>query len=474
MAKHKYSKNAADNTKSVQNAADGAKSAQNPTNNSDNAINGAKSAQNTAANAGNNTKNGVNSVDNSQKSAQSPTSKNLSYDAKRGISPTGRLSLRQKGEIVLNSSSRVPVIDNAKGVMIVLMMLLGFGLMNMSADSFLSSHSYLPGVAIRDLITPALMFTVAMSLNSSFKRRAERSGVRAAKRHLLTRGIGYIAVGLVINEIMYFAVHVQYDGNAFTYPYPSISWDILQAVGAALITASFAINMRNQSKILLMLGLLLVPIILTLILPEAVNGYLYSASNLSNGTELKWGGIFSFFVFGAMLIAYDMLTQLAFKDIKKFLLIYAAIVVATAVCIVITPSEEEVLSLIPTGAGITEYAVKYLKNPFIVNFMTLSLGYFFVGISVGASAILIAVVLNYVNDKDYFVFAAVGRNSLLFYLIFIVLSRIIPAFVNAQSIQNGTEISIPWYIPFIVSVAATAAMCFLAEILDRKKIYLKL
>jgi hypothetical protein len=83
--------------------------------------------------------------------------------------------------------------------------------------------------------------------------------------------------------------------------------------------------------------------------------------------------------------------------------------------------------------------------------------------------------MNYINDKDYFVFAAVGRNSLLFYLIFIVLSRLIVEFVNAEAIQNGTgTAAIPWYVPFTVSIAATAAMCVLAEVLDRKKIYLKL
>jgi hypothetical protein len=59
-------------------------------------------------------------------------------------------------------------------------------------------------------------------------------------------------------------------------------------------------------------------------------------------------------------------------------------------------------------------------------------------------------------------------------LIFVVLSRFIAAFVKAQSVQNGAEIIVPWYVPLTVSIAATAAMCVLAEILDRKKIYLKL
>ncbi|MDR2090504.1 MAG: heparan-alpha-glucosaminide N-acetyltransferase domain-containing protein [Clostridiales bacterium] len=464
-------KNAANNVKNTEkNAANNAQNAEK------NAVNNAKNIeQNAVNNTKNIEKNAQNGAKNTEKSTQNGGLKGAEV-------PHSRLSLAQKGEAVLNFEGRVPIIDNAKGVMIVIMMLLGFGMMNMSAESFFSSHSVLPGIALRDLLTPALMFTVAMSLGGSFKRRAEKSGVKAAKKHVLARGFGYIAVGLLINEVMYLVMNIQYEGD---YPRPSISWDILQAVGAALITASFAINLKNKHKIFFMLGLIAFPIVLTLIFPRAVNAYFYSSSVLSYGVEMKWGGVFSFFGFGAMLIAYDMLTRLAFKNIKKFIIVYALIVAAAVVCVLITPSREEVSNFAINGRTAAnmvdyivnysvEYAVQFLKNPFIVNFMTLSVGYLLVGTAVGGGAVLIAVTLNYINDKDYFVFAAVGRNSLLMYLIFTLLSRAVTSFVNAQAQLNGTYFVVPWYVSLIVSIAATAVMCALAEFLDRKKIYFKI
>jgi hypothetical protein len=413
------------------------------------------------------------------KNANANTSANINAAAVKANSksantpakPTGgRLTLAEKGEIVLTTFGRIPIIDNARGFIMLLILFAAFVLSNIKADfaDLFRYHSVFPGVTMRDLATPVLMFTIAIALNSSFRKRAAREGVKAAKRHIIMRGAVFIAFGLVFDEAFY--MFFMYQSGGWTTALP-VTWDIFHAMGASLIVMGLTIDLKNKYKIPLIFGLAAVPVMLSLIFPDATTNYLYSAHILTGGGGVaKWGGLLSFFSFGPLVLAYYVLTELAFKDIKKYLIVCAAIVAAAVVCFIITPTESDILALGYTKETLPSYIAEHY-NPFIINFITSSVGYLIFGAAIGALATVIAVVFNYISDRDYFILAAVGRNSLLVYVFFGIFDKFIPAFIKSLGLDGGSG---EFYIPIFVGTAITAAVCGLMEFLDRKKLYFRL
>ncbi|MDR3263901.1 MAG: heparan-alpha-glucosaminide N-acetyltransferase domain-containing protein [Clostridiales bacterium] len=380
--------------------------------------------------------------------------------------PNGRLSLKQKGEIVLTSLDRIPILDNARGLMILVLMILGYGFVNAYAKPFFSMHSgynifsvenvygwyFFPGIHLRDFITPALLLTVAISLNASFRSRAAKYGAKAAKRHIINRGLSYIAVGLVVNEVMFMVLDVSL-----------IAWDIFQAVGSGIIIAAIFINFKPRYKAIAIFTLLLAHFLIPFLSTKVFN-YMFDTTNM-------WSGVMSFFGFGALILSYNLMSEIAFKNIKLFLPVFAVIIAAATVCLVITPEKNNALGV--DAAYL--YIMTVLKNPFVVSFPIISVGYLIVGAAIGAICVMIMVICNYFNDKNYFLLGSIGRNSLLIFLVFVVSQQAIQPFINSMALDaaDGTKY-LPFYAPLIVAVCMTAVMCTLAYILDRKKIYIKL
>ncbi|MDR1905739.1 MAG: hypothetical protein LBQ27_02325 [Clostridiales bacterium] len=370
----------------------------------------------------------------------------------------GRLSFRQKSEIFLTANDRIAAIDNAKGILLFLLLFLGFGIINALPNTpvFFQPHGEYPSIRLADYMTPCLLFLVAISLNTSFRKRAEKYGEKAARKHIVTRGFIYMAAGALIGQVLFIVLVFLNPGRTVQ----AQGWDVLAAVGSGIIVAGLCAGKKTVFKIITA-GVLLA---LHYVLPLIFNGlysYMYMTSN-------QWGGLLSFFVFGALALLYGIFAELAFKNIKLYLAIYAATVLLSVVCIIRTLPYNGVTYL----EGSTLLSI--LSNPLIINFKTVSIGYFVLGTAIGGFAILVMAVMNYINSRDYFLFGALGRNSVLVCLAYMVFDQFALYTLYRQAAKLPVGEALPFYVPLLVSLSFTAVVCVAAYVLDKKKIYLKL
>ncbi|MDR1939429.1 MAG: hypothetical protein LBQ40_01365 [Clostridiales bacterium] len=390
----------------------------------------------------------------------------------------GRLSLSQQGDIVLYSGKRLPIIDNARGVIMLGVLIIGFGFIQKYSSPFFYHHSFYPGVGIRDMLTPILLLTLAFTMELSFQKRAAAKGVKAAVSHGVKRGFTYIVMGLVLDEFLGF-VHLKESvamGAALWIP----AWNIFQSIGAGIVTASLCLRLKTKHKLLIIVALLAIPYIVQLIYPETVD---YWNINAAESNEARrWGGIFSFFSFGALLIGYNVLTKLAFSNFKRYLIVYAAIVALAVVCIIATPTFSELQYMFNAQNALTAdgnltymtFLKEVLHNPLIINFPTISFGYIAFGTALGATILLIMVLLNYLYDRDIPLISSLGKNSLLFFILFSVTAKPMSSMVYANWFNFDGTLNPPLYVPIVYTACMTALFCGIAYILDRKKWYFKL
>ena len=375
----------------------------------------------------------------------------------------GRLSVGQKGELILNPVGRAPVVDNMRGGLILSMMIMGYAFIHAYAPDFFQNHSTLPGMNLRDVITPLLLFTVALSLGISFRKRAKQYGVKPARKYILTRGLIYIAFGYLFNSFLWLYVFLKNPDVAWNQnPMP---WDILQSVGAGIFTASFFIHLKNRHKLIAAGVLLLIQYLLVLFFPSM---RLYLIRVLANPVirESTWGELTSFFSFGALLLVYNVLSDLAFRTPKKFAVTASVLVAAGVGCLVYSVSIRNSSNLA---------TLDFLKNPFVVYFPTISFGYILVGAAIGSLGIALMLVVNLFYDKNMFLLGSVGRNSLLAFLLYLISLRFVNPFIDSQAVTNadGSK-SLPFYIPFFIMLVMVSAIGAIMTLLDKKKIYLKL
>ncbi|MBQ8210791.1 MAG: DUF1624 domain-containing protein [Clostridia bacterium] len=110
----------------------------------------------------------------------------------------------------LNKTKRIPSIDRFRGTVIFCMVIFQFIAYfdNLGVIANISSHApdaqaiyILPNFAIADVIAPMFILAIGLTYMPSFRRRAEKDGVKTAVIHFVCRNLTLIGIGVCMNGI---------------------------------------------------------------------------------------------------------------------------------------------------------------------------------------------------------------------------------------------------------------------------------
>ncbi|MDR3293795.1 MAG: hypothetical protein LBT20_06830 [Clostridiales bacterium] len=365
-----------------------------------------------------------------------------------------------------DESGRIPIIDNARGIMLILLMVFGLGLASGYLPAFWNSHSLTPGLLFCDLFTPAILFTLGLTLELSFKKRAKTHGKKSARAHLLKRGAAFVAFEVIVNEIYLLA-----SGN-YTAALGFPTWGLYSSLGMGMIAAALFLHLKPKYRLIAIGALAVIPYLAEMIFPELIR-YLYAGVTV---IVPSWGRLDSFFSFGAIILAYSMLTELIFKNFKRYVKVYLIIFALAVLCVLMTyviqpfvsPAEGTSASEVPA------YVAQYLKNPFVINLPTFSIGYIIVAVAFGGACIFIMYGLHNVTQKDIPFIASLGKNTFLVYVFFSIMLNINFRIQQYYSSEGLNSLSKSLTVSIAIMVASTAFICLLTWFLDKRKWYVRL
>jgi predicted acyltransferase len=124
---------------------------------------------------------------------------------------------------------RLEAIDQFRGFAILLMILANY-MNNVNTIPAWLKHANDVGYTVIDLIAPMFVFAMGLTYGLSFRRRLERHGAWDTYQHFLTRYLALLGLGYLITLVW----------ELSGIDPPSVSWGLLQALGAAgLITLPF-------------------------------------------------------------------------------------------------------------------------------------------------------------------------------------------------------------------------------------------
>ena len=111
---------------------------------------------------------------------------------------------------VLTKNNRIPSIDRFRGTVIFCMVIFQFiaYFNNLGVIANISSHApdadaiyILPNFAIADVIAPMFILAIGLTYMPSFRRRAEKDGLKNAVLHFVGRNLTLIGIGVCMNGV---------------------------------------------------------------------------------------------------------------------------------------------------------------------------------------------------------------------------------------------------------------------------------
>jgi predicted acyltransferase len=136
----------------------------------------------------------------------------------------------------ITTPNRWDALDVLRGLTIILM------LMNITPGSWEHNYPFLvhapwEGWTLIDMVAPAFLFCIGAAMPLSFARRSARGDTRAALlRHVLTRGLMLVAIGLLLN------LYPRFDFATFRIP------GVLQRIGLCyMLTGAFLLVTARQA-----------------------------------------------------------------------------------------------------------------------------------------------------------------------------------------------------------------------------------
>ena len=150
------------------------------------------------------------------------------------------------------------------------------------------------GLTVTDLIAPMFIFAIGLTFSLSFRRRAERDGLKRTYNHFFTRFLAILGMGAAISA----------GETAFGENLSGVDWGALQSIGIAGLVALAVIRLPSFYRWLTGLALL------------ALYQFLLDCFLLPIVMRSPHGGLVGSFSWAAMLILATALADL-FHDTRR-------------------------------------------------------------------------------------------------------------------------------------------------------------
>ena len=423
----------------------------------------------------------------------------------------------------LNKTSRIPSIDRFRGTVIFCMVIFQFIAYfdNLGVIANISSHApdanaiyILPNYAIADVIAPMFILAIGLTYVPSFRRRAEKSGTKAAVLHFVTRNLTLIGIGVVMNGI----------NNILNGEFAPLNIAMIALTVGVLVSGILTLVFTKVKKIKKIFSTALQAILLTMgcagIIITTVNFVMLCLGKTTDSfgywlvlhhiglaglvalpfvtINQKWGGAIRFIAgvaillafalfhegnlandlfasnmelidvvpdggltggiaYGAMMLIYTAFAEIYYSDKKKFLASLAVFAVPVIFILV---------GIYKTLPEIDSYS-NAISTFLPVNKGSISPSYILISMVLSLVAFAIYDCFNFYNSKfDPLMWW--GKNPILLYCIEFGFIGALTAFLGDFFASASVGLSV------VIVVAVTALLTFVAYLLNKKNIILKL
>ncbi len=335
-----------------------------------------------------------------------------------------------------NGAARIDSIDYFRGLSAIFMVLVDYLGGIASVPGWLR-HAPDVGLTVADLVAPAFIFAIGLSYVISFRRRAERQGLRATYYHFVARFLAIAGIGAIFTAGATIVAPGEYRG----------AWSALQAIGMAGLIALALIRTSTLARLLAGLGLL---VAYQLVLDRFWLGQVLASSHGGLAASLSWG---------AMLLIATALADLFHRDERGRSDREGA-----------SRGRSERGMALYAGASTALLAAGLLASlVFPVSKNRVSLSYVLISVAISALVFLAFDVFSRKVALRLPLLHWWGRNPLLLYVIHILL-EVVQLLPGSQSWYAGA----PLWSAFGQFAAEFAVMSLIAWRLDRAGAYVRL
>jgi predicted acyltransferase len=140
---------------------------------------------------------------------------------------------------------RIKAIDQFRGLVIILMVVINYGITVQSVPSWLK-HAPDVGMYFADLGAPVFIFAIGLTYGLSFQRRRARDGLPVTVMHFIRRYLAILGIGAIL------AAGKRFVGMSDS----AVDWGVLQTLGCCGLLTLLVIRLPTGIRLAVGLGLL--------------------------------------------------------------------------------------------------------------------------------------------------------------------------------------------------------------------------